>query len=570
MLLAVIATTSESMSSTPNGCANPRPCSPTKIHLETKSSTEVSAGLRSIEHYRQKLPPWRYHTRQVILPLVRLETPYLAWIQRSMRTPALDTYFATTANLGTHTFFMIVLPILFWCGYTSLGRRMVHILATGVFCTGFLKDMLSLPRPLTPPLHRITTSGSAALEYGFPSTHSANAASVAVHVLLMLNSPSCQFHEPLRLILKAAAYSYAFSIILGRLYCGMHGFLDVIVGSMIGVVISYTEYAYSSRAEKILYQSSWLAPIAVTLFIIFLIRIHPEPADDCPCYDDTVAFAGVLIGVEVGGWHYARGGWAWDNPVPATVPFDLQQMGWTVAVLRVFVGVFVIFAWREITKPAMLKFLPHIFRIIETHGLIIPRKFFKPASEYNIIPSKLKVDNVMPTAHDFSGFFAFVRHPSRGRSVVIGPQSAADAYEALARLEIYSQACNCHENCTKHQTHLSYSKTNSVSSSISPHGEGEDMMMRFSGAESSPKPPKYFWRSSPRPQEGLEDLAGNQTGVGRQEIMESIPQPRVRYDVEVVTKLVVYAGIAWLAVEGNPIIFEMIGLGLGSAPSRVS
>lgn len=43
-------------------------------------------------------------------------------MQHSMRSPALDAYFAYTANLGTHTFFMVFLPIQFWCGYTSIGR----------------------------------------------------------------------------------------------------------------------------------------------------------------------------------------------------------------------------------------------------------------------------------------------------------------------------------------------------------------------------------------------------------------------------------------------------------------
>jgi len=71
---------------------------------------------------KRKLPPWRYSLRQRLLPLIRWETPYLAWMQDKMRSPALDSYFATTANLGTHTFFMVVLPILFWCGHTSLGR----------------------------------------------------------------------------------------------------------------------------------------------------------------------------------------------------------------------------------------------------------------------------------------------------------------------------------------------------------------------------------------------------------------------------------------------------------------
>lgn len=71
---------------------------------------------------RTQLPFWRYRARQKLLPLVRYETPYLAWFQEKIRTPSLDSYFAFTANLGTHTFFMVFLPILFWSGYTGLGR----------------------------------------------------------------------------------------------------------------------------------------------------------------------------------------------------------------------------------------------------------------------------------------------------------------------------------------------------------------------------------------------------------------------------------------------------------------
>lgn len=77
------------------------------------------------------LPLWRYWPRQKLIPLVRYETPYLAWLQEKMRTPALDSYFAFTANLGTHTFFMVFLPFLFWCGHTSLGRGYVPFLESG-------------------------------------------------------------------------------------------------------------------------------------------------------------------------------------------------------------------------------------------------------------------------------------------------------------------------------------------------------------------------------------------------------------------------------------------------------
>lgn len=70
--------------------------------------------------------------------------------------------------------------------------------------------------------------------------------------------------------------------------------------------------------------------------------------------------------------------------------------------------------------------------------------------------------------------------------------------------------------------------------------------------------------------------------MDEKEIFSMVEKPRVRYDVEVVTKLIVYAGIlechyphcttlltlikgiAWLSVEGNPLLFELIGLGMGT------
>lgn len=50
------------------------------------------------------------------------------------------------------------------------------------------------------------------------------------------------------------------------------------------------------------------------------------------------------------------------------------------------------------------------------------------------------------------------------------------------------------------------------------------------------------------------------------EMFSKLEKPRVRYDVEVITKLVVYAGIAWIATEGAPILFDTVGLGLGTHP----
>ena len=87
-----------------------------------------------------------------------------------------------------------------------------------------------------------------------------------------------------------------------------------------------------------------------------------------------------MIGVELGSWHYARSGYSWDVPVPGTAPFLLTEVGWLKAITRIMVGVVVIFPWREFMKPTLLKALPPVFRVVESLGLNLPRKFFKQAS----------------------------------------------------------------------------------------------------------------------------------------------------------------------------------------------
>ena len=259
-------------------------------------------------------------------------------------------------------------------------HRMIHILAAGVFFSGFTKDLLCLPRPLSPPLHRITMSGSAALEYGFPSTHSTNAVSVTVYILFQLRSPSVVLSQNYRTALTVLACLYATSIIVGRLYCGMHGFMDVLVGSILGAVLSVLECLFVNDFDAFIQKGSVRSLVIVILVILLLVRIHPEPADDCPCFDDSVAFAGVLCGAEIGNWHFAQTSYSWNEPVRATVPFHIDSLGWPKTAFRICVGVLCIFAWRGIMKTALLKGLPPVFRVVERLGLSLPRRFFKPAT----------------------------------------------------------------------------------------------------------------------------------------------------------------------------------------------
>lgn len=72
---------------------------------------------------------------------------------------------------------------------------------------------------------------------------------------------------------------------LGRIYCGMHGFLDVIIGAILGAFITAIQCSYGTALDDFIYKGSLQAPLIIMLTIIILVRIHPEPADDCPCFD---------------------------------------------------------------------------------------------------------------------------------------------------------------------------------------------------------------------------------------------------------------------------------------------
>ena len=257
---------------------------------------------------------------------------------------------------------------------------MVHILAAGVFLSGFLKDLLCLPRPLSPPLVRISHSGSAALEYGFPSSHSTNAVSVAVYAILLLRNAGDTISTTTKVTFEVLAYLYASSIVFGRIYCGMHGVIDVTVGGLVGALISLVEFYFVRLYERTLVNGNVEGVLIITLISLVLVRIHPEPADDCPCFEDSVAFMAVYSGIEVGNWHFAHTNMSWDEPGPATVPYTWEDLGLVKTTARIVLGVFCIVIWREIMKRALLRSLPPVFRIIDRLGLILPRKYFKSAT----------------------------------------------------------------------------------------------------------------------------------------------------------------------------------------------
>lgn len=435
------------------------------------------------------------------------------------------------------------------------------MLAAGVYLTGFLKDMVCLPRPLSPPLARISMSGSAALEYGFPSSHSANAVSVVIYAIHTIRQSSEDYHPHVSTGLQALFYFYAISIILGRLYCGMHGFLDVTVGSLLGALITAFHLTFVDWIDSWIFSGSYTDIFVATMVAIVLIRINPEPADDCPCFDDSVSFLGVVIGINLGAWHYAQTKFAIDSPIPSTVPFELEEIGLLRATIRIVLGVVIIFMWRSTAKPALLKILPPFFRLLEQARLNLPRAFFLNASNYTSIPTLHDDDNLIPPASELPERIMNLAHP-RKRSVSIGPQSAADAYETLAyrdrrrRESINSLDGGVPENSKwipnqQHKLLHTPAAEKSEHHSLGPNLLPTPMQSRVSSYEqimgtgdvkNIPTPPDSDTDGAGDVLQFTQTLTDEENETEKRELFMKLTKPRVRYDVEVVTKLIVYSG----------------------------
>ena len=180
--------------------------------------------------------------------------------------------------------------------------------------------------------------------------------------------------------------------------------------------------------------------------------------------------------------------------------------------------------------------------------------------QYKEVPQNLKTDNVIPSVSDFPNLLAAIRHPRRSRSISVGPQSEADAYEILAfrqqrrreslsslmrtsASDSYRRRGNSLGSGTFRHSTTETDKTSGPSStcletSIGPRKRPQNGLL-VSGALSVP---------GSSAEEKSTTMIRSPSQIRRQdekedkELFSHLEVPRVRYDVEVITKLIVYSG----------------------------
>ncbi len=194
---------------------------------------------------------------------------------------------------------------------------------------------------------------------------------------------------------------YTFSIVFGRLYTAMHSFTDCLMGVLLGTVIwwVHTDWtgipvvvsssnalfqplvtlgfgAIDSYGSIVLHlgkglkagewldgwvqRGGWEIPLILVPLCLLAVHKHPQPVDDCPCFEDAIAFASVVLGAFLSHWavHFSGAaerarsvvmpgsGWTMEAGKWVQVERGLNDilLWWSFATIKMIFGTF-FFVW---------------------------------------------------------------------------------------------------------------------------------------------------------------------------------------------------------------------------------
>jgi hypothetical protein len=259
--------------------------------------------------------------------------------------------------------------------------------------------------------------------------------------------------------------------------------------------------------------------------------------DDCPCFEDAVAFGSVALGVLVGQWARIQlsisrasvimpgSGWAYLPDGGWTqVPRSWEDVfvWWGFAVLKMTFGIFTIFAWRFFAKSALHMALPPTYRFL-AHLFELPkRRFYTPATKYKNVPSEFSKEgrllHSIPSVIDLPG-------------TGVVEKCNGNEFRGRRRRDIKKRL-------------VSVDKGRREAEVVVLHSE---MGVSDEDQDKDGEPIKHY------------DADGELRSVSGYRMVLTNPT--------VATKLVVYSGIAVLVSEALPALYNAIGWGVSSWPT---
>ena len=204
----------------------------------------------------------------------------------------------------------------------------------------------------------------------------------------------------------------------------MHSLTDCVAGFALGAVVWAVHAEWWLPVEKWMVSINpdtpsllphWTGPIAMLFMCIWMVHRHPQPVDDCPCFEDAIAFVSVITGLWSARWGSVVSGFseftthmagralpfmsadAWASSEAWAIAWRAASLWWGMALLKLTIGITIIFVWRLAAKYILHMTLPPLFRLLTykilprlvsinvlPQGSELPnRRFYTPATEYD-------------------------------------------------------------------------------------------------------------------------------------------------------------------------------------------
>lgn len=265
--------------------------------------------------------------------------------------------------LGDTEFYLIAMPLLYWCIDLALGIRIGIILLVSGGLNNILKFGFASPRPFwisNNVIHQVDATG-----FGFPSGHSQNAA--GIWGLLSAKTENGW--------LKFISITLIILIGLSRIFLGVHFLHDVLFGWLVGLILLYIFIKFEDRVISWFQDNSIglkiLVLVIITSLFIILARMIANPLNPPPCdpqwielggcavspfsFDGLLTTTGAFFGLGLGVILLYQTGWfKVDGPAWKRI---LRYLVGLIGVLALYLGLDSIF-------PDDLSVISYIFRFI--------------------------------------------------------------------------------------------------------------------------------------------------------------------------------------------------------------
>ncbi|CAA6659060.1 unnamed protein product [Spirodela intermedia] len=375
----------------------------------------LSSALGLTQKIRSLVQPW-------VSRRVASETPLVLFIQSADHV-LLDTFFSVLSCIVSVPFYTGFLPLLFWSEHGKLARQMTLLMAFCDYVGNAMKDLVSAPRPSSPPVRRITATKDEkenAMEYGLPSSHALNTVCLSGFLLHYMIANGLQKDASNVIYIGISLVFLLVALIgLGRIYLGMHSFIDVLGGIGLGItILSFWINVYGYVDDFIISGqnvTSFWAGLSLLLLFAYPTSELPTPSFEYHTAFTGVAF-GIVSGVQQSSLHLSYGG------APRMLPSELTP---SILLGRLLLGLPIILVVKFCSKALAKWSLPILCNALGipirsscyVPGLKAPGSNEKPESKQ--LSSLHKISALSPQEpFDVDTGIRFLQYAGLGWSVV--------------------------------------------------------------------------------------------------------------------------------------------------------